>query len=121
MKFLALNIDFSSFKSQSPRFKKACTLGCQRGVFLKSGYFTTCVYKHVHGYVSVYLQLLIGYNRGLIVLWDCKKNKADQVYNAAQVAQVFLLHFFNLLFYLYHLYVFSVIFIRNSWHSFSAY
>jgi len=30
-------------------------------------------------------QLLIGYNRGLIVLWDCKTNQAEQIYNAAQV------------------------------------
>ena len=30
-------------------------------------------------------QILIGYNRGLIVLWDYARNEADQVYNASQV------------------------------------
>jgi len=35
--------------------------------------------------MCVFVQLLIGYNRGLIVLWDSKKSKADQIYNAAQV------------------------------------
>ena len=33
----------------------------------------------------VVLQFLIGYNRGLIVLWDNKENNADQTYNASQV------------------------------------
>ena len=30
-------------------------------------------------------QFLIGYNRGLIVLWDSKENNAEQTYNATQV------------------------------------
>ena len=30
-------------------------------------------------------QFLIGYNRGLIVLWDSKDSTAKQTYNASQV------------------------------------
>lgn len=30
------------------------------------------------------LQFLIGYNRGLIVLWDMRERNADQTYNATQ-------------------------------------
>lgn len=32
------------------------------------------------------LQFLIGYNRGLIVLWDNEASNADQTYNSTQVS-----------------------------------
>jgi len=32
MKFSALNVDFSNFKSGPSRFKEACARGCQLGV-----------------------------------------------------------------------------------------
>lgn len=32
------------------------------------------------------VQFLIGYNRGLIVLWDNKESKTEQTYNATQVS-----------------------------------
>ena len=35
--------------------------------------------------VLLLFQFLIGYNRGLIVLWDSKENNAEQTYNATQV------------------------------------
>lgn len=35
--------------------------------------------------LCVLFQFLIGYNRGLIVLWDSKENNAEQTYNATQV------------------------------------
>lgn len=35
--------------------------------------------------MDVCVQFLIGYNRGLIVLWDNKENKTEQTYNATQV------------------------------------
>jgi len=46
MKFLALNVDFSSLKSRSPRFIKPGASGRQRWLpLLKSGYFTTILAK----------------------------------------------------------------------------
>jgi len=48
--------------------------------------------------ICVHEQLLIGYNRGLIVLWDCKNNKAEHMYNAAQV----LVPYFSLLMHLFY-------------------
>lgn len=49
----------------------------------------------------VLLQVLIGYNRGLIVLWDIKENNADQTYNASQVCYKYMLQWYNCI-YLHH-------------------
>ena len=43
-----------------------------------------CVCDGFHVVLS--LQFLIGYNRGLIVLWDNKESKTEQTYNATQVS-----------------------------------
>ncbi len=45
-------------------------------------------HKYIWKFVNVltcHLQFLIGYNRGLVVLWDNKESNADQTYNATQV------------------------------------
>ncbi len=38
--------------------------------------------------ISSPFQVLIGYNRGLMVLWDIKESNADQTYSATQVRSV---------------------------------
>lgn len=36
----------------------------------------------------MYFQFLIGYNRGLIVLWDNKASNSEQTYNSTQVFNI---------------------------------